>query len=187
METTPTNAPPGYSADRAAVLNRLKRIQGQAGGLTRMVAEERSCIDVLTQIAAVRSALDGVSLGLIDSHVRNCVAKGDPAFVDERADELAGVFASRSRPRYGAERALLVSRLRRVEADVARLRRMVEDDRYCIDVIEQINVAKRALDGVAVGLVDGHIRTCMGSPEQAEREAQAGELMAVVGRLVKTS
>ncbi len=64
---------------------------------------------------------------------------------------------------------------------------MVEDDRYCIDVIEQINVAKRALDGVAVGLVDGHIRTCMSSPEQAEREAQAGELMAVVGRLVKTS
>ncbi len=115
METTPTNAPPGYSADRAAVLNRLKRIQGQAGGLTRMVAEERSCIDVLTQIAAVRSALDGVSLGLIDSHVRNCVAKGDPAFVDERADELAGVFASREPPslRRGASAARVAAPTRR--------------------------------------------------------------------------
>ena len=187
METRPTDAAPGYSADRVAVLNRLRRIHGQVGGLTRMVAEERSCIDVLTQIAAVRSALDGVSLGLLDSHVRNCVAHGDPAFLDERADELAGVFAGRSRPRFGAERTLLVSRLRRVEAQVARLLGMVEEDRYCIDVIEQINVAKRTLDGVAVGLVDGHIRTCMSSPEQAEREARAGELMAVVSRLVKTS
>jgi DNA-binding FrmR family transcriptional regulator len=64
---------------------------------------------------------------------------------------------------------------------------MVEEDRYCIDVIEQITVAKRTLDGVAVGLVDGHIRTCMSSPEPAERETRAGELMAVVSRLVKTS
>ena len=187
MDAASAGTASGYSADRAAVLNRLRRIQGQAGGLTRMVADERSCIDVLTQIAAVRSALDGVSLGLLDSHVRNCVARGDPAFLDERADELAGVFAGRSRPRYGAERTMLVARLRRVEADVARLLRMVEADRYCIDVIEQINGTKRTLDGVAVALVDGHIRTCMSSPEQTEREAQAGELMAVVGRLVKTS
>ncbi len=187
METTTVSGPPGYSADRPAVLNRLRRIEGQVRGLTRMVEEERYCIDVLTQIAAVRSALDGVSLSLLDSHVRNCVANGDPAFLGERADELAGALSGRGRPRYGPDRAVLVSRLRRVEAQVARLLRMVEAERYCIDVIEEINVAKRALDGVALGLVDGHVRTCMSSPRKRDREAKAGELMAAVGRLVKTS
>ena len=92
--------PRGYSADRPALLNRLRRIEGQARGLTRMVEEERYCIDVLTQIAAVRSALDGVSLGLLDAHVRHCVANGDPALLDERADELARTLAP-ARPHAG--------------------------------------------------------------------------------------
>ena len=63
---------------------------------------------------------------------------------------------------------------------------MVEDDRYCIDVIDEINAVKGTLDGVALGLVDGHVRSCMRVPLAAEREAKAGELMAAVGRLVKT-
>ena len=176
----------GYSADRPALLNRLRRIEGQARGLTRMVEEERYCIDVLTQIAAVRSALDSVSLGLLDAHVRHCVANGDPALVDERADELARTLAPRGRP-VGSGTEGLVARLRDVEARVARVHRMVDDERYCIDVIEEINGAKRTLDGVALGLVDGHVRSCLSSPDAEEREARAGELMAAVGRLVKTA
>jgi CsoR family transcriptional regulator, copper-sensing transcriptional repressor len=177
----------GYSADRPAVLNRLRRIEGQARGLTRMVEEERYCIDVLTQIAAVRSALDGVSLGLLDAHVRHCVATGDPALLDERADELARTLAPRGGTPGGSGTESLVERLGDVEARVARVHRMVDDERYCIDVIEEINGAKRALDGVALGLVDGHVRLCLSSPEADEREAKAGELMAAVGRLVKTA
>ena len=177
----------GYSADRPALLNRLRRIEGQARGLTRMVEEERYCIDVLTQIAAVRSALDGVSLGLLDAHVRHCVANGDPALLDERADELARTLAPRARGRVDPGASSLVARLREVEARVARVHRMVDDERYCIDVVDEINAAKRALDGVALGLVDGHVRSCLSSPDSGEREARAGELMAAVGRLVKTA
>ena len=177
----------GYSADRPALLNRLRRIEGQARGLTRMVEEERYCIDVLTQIAAVRSALDGVSLGLLDAHVRHCVANGDPELLDERADELARTLAPPGRARVDADATRLVARLREVEARVARVHRMVDDERYCIDVIDEINAAKRTLDGVAVGLVDGHVRSCLSSPDAGEREARAGELMAAVGRLVKTA
>ena len=152
-----------------------------------MVEEERYCIDVLTQIAAVRSALDGVSLGLLDAHVRHCVAKGDPALLDERADELARTLAPRGRTRVDTGAASLVARLREVEGRVARVHRMVDDERYCVDVIDEINAAKRTLDGVALGLVDGHVRSCLSSPDAHERESRAGDVMAAVGRLVKTA
>ena len=70
---------------------------------------------------------------------------------------------------------------------VASVVAMVESDRYCIDVIDAISKVKRTLDGVAVGLVDGHVRSCMSSPDSDQRVARAGELMAAVGRLVKTT
>ena len=177
----------GYSADRAAVLNRLRRIQGQARGLVRMLEEDRYCVDVLTQIAAVRSALDGVGLGLLDSHVRHCVAGGDPALLAERAEELIGTLAGGGRPRFGAAKPELARRLRDVEVQVGVLLGMVEDDRYCIDVIDEINAVKATLDGVALGLVDGHVRSCLNVAAAAERDQRAAELMTAVGRLVKSA
>ena len=185
--TTTVADPRGYSAEREAVLNRLRRIEGQVRGLARMLEDDRYCIDVLTQIGAVRSALDGVALGLLDSHVRHCVARGDLVSLEERADELVGTLTGGGRPRYDPDKARLASRLRRLERDVRGIIAMVEGDRYCIDVIEAISKVKRTLDGVAVGLVDGHIRSCMSSPDSEQRVARAGELMAAVGRLVKTT
>jgi DNA-binding FrmR family transcriptional regulator len=152
-----------------------------------MIEDDRYCIDVLTQIGAVRSALDGVGLGLLDSHVRHCVAKGDPAMLDERAEELVGALSGGGRPRYSADKADLGGRLGRVEARVGRILGMVEADRYCIDVINELNAVKRSLDGIALGLVDGHVRNCLSAATPGDREAKAGELMAAVGRLVKTT
>jgi CsoR family transcriptional regulator, copper-sensing transcriptional repressor len=72
--TVDSVAAPGYSADKDQVLTRLKRIEGQVRGIQKMVDEERYCIDVLTQVAAVKAALESVSLTLLDSHVEHCVA-----------------------------------------------------------------------------------------------------------------
>ena len=63
----------GYISDKARYLARLKRIEGQARGLHRMVDEEKYCIDILTQISALKSALDGVAMGLLDDHLQHCV------------------------------------------------------------------------------------------------------------------
>ena len=78
---------PGYSASKDELLRRLARVEGQVRGVSRMVEDERYCIDVLTQINAARAALDKIALGLVDDHVRNCMAEGpnDPAV---QADEL---------------------------------------------------------------------------------------------------
>ncbi len=89
--TTGTQAPTrGYSAAKPQLQNRLRRIEGQVRGIERMVDEDRYCIDVLTQIAAVQAALDGVALGLVDGHTRACVVGGEPESREELTTELMG-------------------------------------------------------------------------------------------------
>jgi DNA-binding FrmR family transcriptional regulator len=78
----------GYTATKDQLLNRLRRIEGQVGGIERMVEEDRYCIDVLTQIAAVQAALDKVALGLMDDHARHCVVGGPDSKKKERTEEL---------------------------------------------------------------------------------------------------
>ncbi|APX31830.1 CopY family transcriptional regulator [Brachybacterium sp. P6-10-X1] len=86
----------GYITDKARYLARLKRIEGQARGLHRMVDEEQYCIDILTQVSALTSALRGVALGLLDDHLTHCVADaaqngGDAA--DEKIKEASDAIA----------------------------------------------------------------------------------------------
>jgi len=82
----------GYSANREELLKRLARVEGQIRGVGGMVADDRYCIDVLTQINAVQAALDKVSLGLLDGHARHCLAgEGEgPETPGARTDELMG-------------------------------------------------------------------------------------------------
>jgi DNA-binding FrmR family transcriptional regulator len=66
-------AVPGYSHDKVSLQARLARIEGQVRGIQRMVDEDRYCIDVLTQVTAVKAALDKVALALLGDHVSRCV------------------------------------------------------------------------------------------------------------------
>ncbi|MEO5319732.1 metal-sensitive transcriptional regulator [Arthrobacter sp. CC3] len=69
-ETAPRH---GYTSNKDAYLRRLKRIEGQVRGIARMVDEDKYCIDILTQVAAVNKALHAVSLGLVEEHIGHCV------------------------------------------------------------------------------------------------------------------
>jgi DNA-binding FrmR family transcriptional regulator len=75
-------------ADSRAIHNRLRRIEGQVRGLQRMVDEDAYCIDVLTQVSAVQTALEQVAVNVLDAHVRGCVADAVRDGDDERLDEL---------------------------------------------------------------------------------------------------
>ncbi len=79
---------PGYKASKDQLLRRLARVEGQVRGVTRMVEDDRYCIDVLTQIQAAEAALNGIALGLLDEHVRNCMQSGNAKQRADRADEL---------------------------------------------------------------------------------------------------
>ena len=68
-----THAHHGYISEKEKYRNRLSRLEGQVRGIDRMVAGERYCIDILTQISAVTKALESVALGLLDDHMKHCV------------------------------------------------------------------------------------------------------------------
>ena len=80
----------GYSANRDAVLRRLRRIEGQVRGVERMVEEDRYCIDVVTQVTAIQAALDKVALELLSDHASHCVIGAPEAEQGERTEELMG-------------------------------------------------------------------------------------------------
>ncbi len=86
---------------------------------------------------------------------------------------------------YTASKEQLLKRLRRVEGQVRGVQRMVEEGRYCIDVLTQITAAQAALDKVALGLLDDHARHCIAQAEGEERIVKSDELMSAVGRLLR--
>src|SRR5699024_3332912 len=107
MTNTPhsESADHGYISDKDRYLARLKRIEGQARGIHRMIDEETYCIDVLTQISSITSALNNVALSLLDDHVRHCVVRAaqtdGPAAEEnptEAADAIARLVRSYNRP-----------------------------------------------------------------------------------------
>ena len=86
---------------------------------------------------------------------------------------------------YQSTKDELLARLARVKGQVGGVERMVEQDRYCIDVITQISAIQAALDKVALGLLDGHARTCVIGAEADLQDERTRELMAAVGRLMR--
>jgi DNA-binding FrmR family transcriptional regulator len=88
--STETTAKPvrGYTATKDQLQARLRRIEGQVRGVQGMVAEDRYCIEVLTQVAAIQAALDKVALGLLDGHAHTCVVGAETGERDERTAEM---------------------------------------------------------------------------------------------------
>ena len=86
---------------------------------------------------------------------------------------------------YSATKDQLQTRLRRIEGQVRGVQGMVEDDRYCIDVITQISAIQAALDKVALGLLDEHARHCVINAEGDDQADKSDELMAAVARLMR--
>lgn len=82
----------GYTADKQALLKRLNRIEGQVRGIARMVEGDRYCIDVLTQISAVRAAIDQVALNVVVDHVRHCMVNADESEREVKAEELTNAI-----------------------------------------------------------------------------------------------
>jgi DNA-binding FrmR family transcriptional regulator len=91
-----TRTEPGYITEKQALLNRLRRIEGQVRGLQRMVEEDTYCIDILTQVSAATKALENVALSLLDEHMRHCVmdaARVDGAEADQKLTEATEAIA----------------------------------------------------------------------------------------------
>jgi len=86
---------------------------------------------------------------------------------------------------YSATKDQLAQRLARIEGQVRGIQRMVDEDRYCIDILTQISAIQAALDKVALGLLDDHARSCVLGASDDKKEDRTEELMAAVGRLMR--
>ena len=86
---------------------------------------------------------------------------------------------------YTATKDQLLKRLHRIEGQVRGVERMVEEDRYCIEVLTQISAVQAALDKVALGLMDQHAHHCIIDSDAAQAHDRTEELMAAVGRLMR--
>jgi DNA-binding FrmR family transcriptional regulator len=83
----------GYDSDKAALLTRLRRVEGQVRGLQQMIEDDRYCIDILTQVSAATKALQGVALALLDDHLRHCVTDAVANGTDAEA-KVAEAYAA---------------------------------------------------------------------------------------------
>jgi DNA-binding FrmR family transcriptional regulator len=87
---------------------------------------------------------------------------------------------------YSATKDQLQNRLRRIEGQVRGIQTMVDEDRWCPDILQQIAAIQAALDKVALGLTEGHVRHCMAEGVDEERRAEmTAELMQALGRIVR--
>jgi DNA-binding FrmR family transcriptional regulator len=93
----------GYASDKDALIKRLHRIEGQVRGIERMVEDDRYCVDILTQIGAVNTALESLAFKLLDGHVTHCVADAlasrDPEAAAEKSQELLAAVERFARTR----------------------------------------------------------------------------------------
>lgn len=93
----------GYTAGKDALVTRLHRIEGQVRGIEKMVEDNRYCIDILTQVAAVNTALESLAFKVLDDHVRHCVAgalaSGDTDDAMEKTEELLAAVQRFARTR----------------------------------------------------------------------------------------
>ncbi|NBH10615.1 metal-sensitive transcriptional regulator [Amycolatopsis sp. SID8362] len=87
----------GYSDDKDAFLQRMRRVEGQVRGIAKMIEDDKYCIDVLTQVSAATKALEAVALGLLDEHLRHCVADAAAEGGDVAATKVAEASAAIAR------------------------------------------------------------------------------------------
>ena len=86
----------GYAGNKEAHVKRMRRIEGQVRGISKMIESDKYCIDILTQVSAVNKALEAVALGLLDEHLTHCVADAAAeggAVADEKIQEASAAIA----------------------------------------------------------------------------------------------
>ena len=96
-QMTEISKPHGYTQQKDNYAKRMRRIEGQVRGIARMIDEDKYCIDVLTQISAVNSALRSVALNLLDEHMSHCVTRAVAEGGDQADDKLAEASAAIAR------------------------------------------------------------------------------------------
>ena len=186
--------------ERRRIVNRLRRLAGQIRGLRTMVANDKGCEEVLTQLRAAKSALNQVGLRVIAYTIKSCAPAEDETS-DVVVTDALGRFLAYARPGSpndvpgvpihdglvadaASERDLAAQLLGELEATIAHLEQLVGDDLVCDDVLPVVIEAKNLLDRVGLQVIAHAMRTCLAPRAGATREEVVDDAMAVFLRNV---
>lgn len=165
---------------------RINRIEGQIRGIGKMLGNRVGCDDVLNQISSVKSALNGVSKLILESHIRNCVVNDIKAgSEDEIISELVQTLNKMIDKTSKKIKEDLPEMIKKIETQVGKIKDLVEEE-HCNEVLNEISLVKGELDGVSKLVLESHIKNCIVRDIKSGNEDRViTELLYTLNKMIK--
>ncbi|WP_130891337.1 MULTISPECIES: metal-sensing transcriptional repressor [Fusobacterium] len=165
---------------------RINRIEGQIRGIGKMLVNRVGCDDVLNQISSVKSALNGVSKLILESHIRNCVVNDIKAgSEDEIISELVQTLNKMIDKTSKKVKEDLPEMIKKIETQVGKIKDLVEEE-HCNEVLNEISLVKGELDGVSKLVLESHIKNCIVRDIKSGNEDRViTELLYTLNKMIK--
>ena len=165
---------------------RINRIEGQIRGIGKMLGNKVGCDDVLNQISSVKSALNGVSKLILESHIRNCVVNDIKAGAeDEKISELVQTLNKMIDKTSKKIKEDLPEMIKKIEIQVGKIKELVEEE-HCNEVLNEISLVKGELDGVSKLVLESHIKNCIVRDIKSGNEDRViTELLYTLNKMIK--
>ncbi|WP_462424646.1 metal-sensing transcriptional repressor [Fusobacterium ulcerans] len=165
---------------------RINRIEGQIRGIGKMLVNKIGCDDVLNQISSVKSALNGVSKLILESHIRNCVVNDIKAgYEDEIISELVQTLNKMIDKTSKKVKEDLPEMIKKIEIQVGKIKELVEEE-HCNEVLNEISLVKGELDGVSKLVLESHIKNCIVRDIKTGNEDRViTELLYTLNKMIK--
>ncbi|AVQ27228.1 metal-sensing transcriptional repressor [Fusobacterium ulcerans] len=165
---------------------RINRIEGQIRGIGKMLGNKVGCDDVLNQISSVKSALNGVSKLILESHIRNCVVNDIKAGAeDEIISELVQTLNKMIDKTSKKIKEDLPEMIKKIEIQVGKIKELVEEE-HCNEVLNEISLVKGELDGVSKLVLESHIKNCIVRDIKSGNEDRViTELLYTLNKMIK--
>ena len=165
---------------------RINRIEGQIRGIGKMLVNRVGCDDVLNQISSVKSALNGVSKLILESHIRNCVVNDIKAgSEDEIISELVQTLNKMIDKTSKKVKEDLPEMIKKIETQVGKINDLVEEE-HCNEVLNEISLVKGELDGVSKLVLESHIKNCIVRDIKSGNEDRViTELLYTLNKMIK--
>ena len=165
---------------------RINRIEGQIRGIGKMLGNKVGCDDVLNQISSVKSALNGVSKLILESHIRNGVVNDIKAGAeDEIISELVQTLNKMIDKTSKKIKEDLPEMIKKIEIQVGKIKELVEEE-HCNEVLNEISLVKGELDGVSKLVLESHIKNCIVRDIKSGNEDRViTELLYTLNKMIK--
>lgn len=165
---------------------RINRIEGQIRGIGKMLVNRVGCDDVLNQISSVKSALNGVSKLILESHIRNCVVNDiEAGSEDEIISELVQTLNKMIDKTSKKVKEDLPEMIKKIETQVGKIKDLVEEE-HCNEVLNEISLVKGELDGVSKLVLESHIKNCIVRDIKSGNEDRViTELLYTLNKMIK--